>query len=517
MSIHFLNLPSEILVLILCSLDLPSLVACIATNRRVKSLIEGSALLQYRLAAQATCVEDNPFANTNMTSADRLFALQKRQTAFAELRPSSIRTIHMVDCPISTSALDIYSCSGGIFAMTESTNQSLRWISLACVGQQAPVWEHLELDEYILEFTLAVPAADLLVVLTSTAPLVNPIPSNAFLKLRFYELSTGRTHREAQEPVIILPLFMIARPDFEVDICGPRVSVVMEYLEDNVEQPNRLLIYDWKKGQLQMDLADDYAAALFLSTDIILAVRKTGVFDLWAIPDVPEGITGPEISLYLPQLPENHEYFMARVEYNPKGSHPTASHQPFHSSLVDSLVLLNILRVSEPPSDSQNMFLIIPRRALLQQLPSAENRGEERMWADWGPSITRWLSADIFTEEWPATTCGQRCAFIMQDRSLLLLDFNPYTWKKTLLEQGKQIDRSAIPVMGRLGLGPSELYGVDELEFFGEQARSQLGFVGKKTGVTTWDGAVMDEEWIVGIKDTREWDGKFSLEVWHLG
>lgn len=144
-----LSLPPEILIHILVSLDLRALIACIAATRRLKSIIDGSVLLQYRLATLAACVEDNPW-NTDLTSAQKLVTLQKRQTAFAELLPSSVHIIQMDSFPIRTS----YMLSGGIFAMIEFEGKALRWVSLASV---APIWERLELDEYILEFGIAAP------------------------------------------------------------------------------------------------------------------------------------------------------------------------------------------------------------------------------------------------------------------------------------------------------------------------------------------------------------------------
>jgi hypothetical protein len=83
--------------------------------------------------------------------------------------------------------------------------------------------------------------------------------------------------------------------------------------------------------------------------------------------------------------------------------------------------------------------------------------------------------------------------------------------------------------------------GIDILEvseLFGEQVCSQLGYVATESREeTTCNGIMMDEEWIVGInvrlysypvpgkptyfdddiQDTTHSDGKFSLEVWHLG
>ncbi|KAF7353786.1 hypothetical protein MVEN_01064100 [Mycena venus] len=498
MTIHFLDLPSEILVLILHFLDLTSLIACIAINRRVKSVIDGSAWLQYRMAAQAACVEDNP-GNTYMTSTERSFSLQKRQTAFAELLPSSVGTIQMDNFPV----LNSYALSGGIFVMTESNKKALRW-------------ERLELDEYILDFALAVPEENLLLVLSSNAPLdVNPLPTNPVLKLRLYEMSTGSAHRGAQEPVIIVPIAVVGSLEIELDICGPKVFILTMIIEnhDIAMQSSRILVYDWKKGRLQMDLADNYSTAVFLSTDVILLANETrGSLELWAIPNVPERISGPEISLQLPQVADHRLYCIFRVDSNPKGNHMSASHQPFHSSFVDSIVALKMTALHQDETEVQDMYLIFPRRALLQKMSSTENRGEKRLWADWGPSISRWVPTSISTREWPTITCGQRCVFLMPDRSILLLDFNPHTRKRTLFREGEQNDDHFISLL------PSELDFMNKLALCGAQVLSGAEYVAKKPReATTWDGVMMDEEWIVGIKDTTESDGKFSLEIWHLG
>lgn len=163
MAIHLLDLPPEILVLILSSLNLPALTSCLATNRLLKSIVEGSTLLQYRLATQAACVDDNP-RNTTKNSAQRLISLQERLSAFSDLRPSLIRSIPMDNFPILWS----YALSGGTFAMTEAGRKVLRYISLPSTQQleHESAWERLEVDEVILDFGLAVPEDDLLVVLS---------------------------------------------------------------------------------------------------------------------------------------------------------------------------------------------------------------------------------------------------------------------------------------------------------------------------------------------------------------
>ncbi|KAF8191560.1 hypothetical protein K438DRAFT_1830723 [Mycena galopus ATCC 62051] len=528
---NLLDLPSEIFVFILHFLDLHSLISCIATNRRLKSIIDSSALLQFRLAAQAACVDDNS-GDTNMTSTERLVALQKRQSSFAKLLPSSIHTIHLDGFPILE--LTRYALSGGVFVMTESTNKALRWISLTFIGQHAPVWEGLEFDDYIIDFAFS-PEEDLLVVLSTATPEDDDIPpSEVVRKLHFYEMSTRLAHRGAREPTIIIPAAARRWVDLFVDICGPKVSILMDLDGGRSEESNHVLVYDWKRGALQMHLGNrfNYVTAIFLSPDIILLASNTGL-DLWTVQDLPElwtlqdlpeeeeaeRMAGPEVSLGLPNLPHNHTYEITRVESNPKGSNSPASQSDlFHSSFVDSSAMLNI-RVSTPDGVVQRLFLIIPRCALLQQLVLSADRGQELWWAQWGPLSSRWVQADNFNLDWPTIICGQRCAFITPDRSVVLLDFNPYTRQRTLLEEANRNPPSAKPTTGRFVFMPSsELGPVDELAVFGAEGDSRLEYVAKKSlETTTWDGILMDEEWIVGINDTAEVDGRFSLDVWHFG
>ncbi|KAF7353792.1 hypothetical protein MVEN_01064700 [Mycena venus] len=492
MSIHFLDLPSEILVLILCSLDLPSLIACIATNRRVKSIIDGSTLLQYRMATQTACVEDNPCGDTTMTSAQRLVALQKRQRAFAELLPSSIHTIPVDNASDILSTF--YMLSGGIFAFRDSSMKVLRWISLSSNEQQAPVWKRLELDEYILVFQLAVPEEDLLVVVSSTVPLDANTASNAIIKLRLYEMSTQSAHRSAQEPVINVPIAWVDWLYVDLDVCGPKIALLVHH---------RLFVYDWKLGRLQMDLNNDYSAATFLSAEVLLLTRSiTGSLELWDLEDA----AGPKVVLKLPHMDEGCEYHVSRVESNPKGSHTSPSRLPSYASFIDSLVVLQVLLINRR-EDSQNMFLIIPRRALLQQVPSIENCGQERSWVEWGPPVSRWLHDMYNTCDWPTIICGQRCAFLMFDGTILLLDFNPYAYKRFLLEQA-EVKEDGRPTTGRIVLIPPLALDVpNEMELFG--VHSQLGYVGRKTSnVDAYDGVMMDEEWIVAVKDTTDSDGE---------
>ncbi|KAJ6507816.1 hypothetical protein C8R47DRAFT_58941 [Mycena vitilis] len=540
MTIHFLDLPSEILILILHSLNFRSLLRCTATNRRLRAIIEGSALLQYRLAAQVACVEDNP-RNTDMTSAQRLTALGKRQTAFGEMTPTSVHTIQMDVFPtmeIDGHDIEGYALSGGIFVMSEGSRKAVRWTSLAS-AQPGPVWERLEFDDYILEFGLIVPEEDLLVVVSS--PLLS-MASEMPVKLHFFKMSTKSAHPTAQEPVITISVpgtNLLKCPGFEVDICGSRVALLVLY-EENFERDqtpgvplNRVFIYDWKQGRLQMDLSDNYSVAVFLSPDVmLLAQLQTGTLQLWAIPDDPKrAASTPETSLQLPRLTPRCCYDISKVEYNPKGSDFSA-HQPFHPSYTDSLVLLQV--EADNTEAFCSLILIVPRRALLQQM---EAHRKCLQWAEWGPPISRWLNADFFVDDWPTIVCGQRCVFLKTDGSVWLLDFNPYTWKKSRVEwQSHGVDeiQRQKAAGGNRVFSPSEAEFTGRVDLFEEPVRSELPFLGMELrDQTHCNGVFMDEEWIVLVDVSRNcrWNlqtfdgpqgntafgGKFLLHAWRFG
>ncbi|KAJ7771455.1 hypothetical protein B0H16DRAFT_1881091 [Mycena metata] len=517
MPIHLLDLPSEILVQILHSTDLQTLSACLATNRRVTSIIDDSILLQYRRAALAACVEDNPW-NTSLTSAQKLFALQQRQTAFTELVPNSVRIIQM-DGVLTIQDIYTYALSGGIFVVTEPNRKTLRWIDFAAVEH---VWNRLEIDEHVHEFALAIPEHDLLAVLTSTSTLSPSLATTH--RLRFYEMSTQSAHCGAQEPVITLPSIILDGPDFQVDVCGPKVMVLItDFRMFDVPatglQPSRVMLYDWKQGLLQTDLSDMYSAAVFVSVDIILLARwQTGTLELWSTQmDVPARMT---VSLKLPQLARFGTYHVIRIEYNPKGRGGPSSKQPFHSSFADSIIMLQIIVDPSDESfpDITNLFLFVPRRALLQ-LSSGRNDGEELTWRDWGPLNAKWMDGTGMLDEWPTIICGQRCVLAQateEGARVTVLDFNPYTHRRTPIPEDEQEGDDGPSNKFVVSVVKNQFEHVEDL--FAEEVDTQLGVVGVVLSRDSqYDGVLMDEEWIVGINDKRQSEGRFWLEVLNIG
>jgi hypothetical protein len=168
----------------------------------------------------------------------------------------------------------------------------------------------------------------------------------------------------------------------------------------------------------------------FLSTDIILLANIAGALELWTIQDQSDD-TGPEIGLCLPEVSDGCQYHIQRVDNNPKGDTTQAS-QSLDYSFADSLVALSIVRIEQDGLEVQIMCLTIPGVVFCNNFPRLKTvaRSVHRR-----NGALRSLDVSVFPPfDWP---CGQRCVSPTADRSIVLLDFNPYTRKKTLLEQAK--------------------------------------------------------------------------------
>ncbi|KAJ7771496.1 hypothetical protein B0H16DRAFT_186138 [Mycena metata] len=500
MPILLLDLPSEILILIFSSLGLATLTSCLATNRCVKSIIDGSALLQYRLAAQAACVEDNP-GSIQIDSAHKLEMLQRRQDRFKRLSPRTIRTIELDDINLDGCK---YALSGSIFAMAELDTKVLIWLSLA---NPEPVFQRLEVPGYIQDLALAIPDQDLLVVVLSSKPVADqPFVSDVAVELRFYEMSTQSGHPMAREHVMHVPSSGGRCPDiFESDICGPKVALLGNYY--NRATRSWMFVYDWRSGCLLKSFSDcSYSAAVLLSPDVVLVTPKyMDIIEMWTVSD--DIAAGPNISLLLPPPVEGAMYEIFNIGSEPKGYGSSPSQEPFYSSFTDSNIGLEIDFLFNHDLDrDESLFLVISRRALLQLLPPVEFHGKELAWKVWGPPIAHWLDGP---SSWQSI-CGQRCAFAGPS-GIRLVDLNPHEYKKAISGPTKIQTRSEAIVSLR---NENRTIGVG---LFAEEVRSHLGYLVAESVQDAYEDVFVGEECIVGLKNGLAPDSKKSIDIWYFG
>ncbi|KAJ7272863.1 hypothetical protein C8J57DRAFT_1063354 [Mycena rebaudengoi] len=500
---RFVELPPELIIHIFHYLDLPALISCLATNRQIKSTIEGSTSLQYLLLTQEACVEDNP-RDTGHYVSQRLAILCERQAAFNEfdMDPASAHTLSMHDFPVRQS----YALSGGFFFMVELDRRVVKYISLAAAHQPNPPWKRLQLAEHILEMAGAVPEDDLLIVVTFTAVLqsgLSGLPSDALIELQLFEVSTASYHPQAKEPRIDIgiPSSELRFAEFELDIAGDKLVLFITHSATYVDPTlDRVLVYDWKRGVLQMTLQspfETYLAAVFVSSDVLLlAGIQTGVLELWKIPDTPENVaSAPLVSLGLPRLLVGGEYLINKIEYTPKGT-AMSSMRPFSSTAADSIIMLHIVVINEWADAEHDLHFVVPRKGLLAQIPVTPSTGLVRLWTEWGPPISRWMK--VPDTKWPTIISGQRMMFVEhvanERRRIILVDFNPYAYRRALLQLQEGIDPPTRRVVSD---------AIDQFPgtYFSEPVDSHLGYLQYTSqGDYTHNGVLMDEEWIVGIR-----------------
>ncbi|KAJ7771505.1 hypothetical protein B0H16DRAFT_1685498 [Mycena metata] len=404
---------------------------------------------------------------------------------------------------------EVKGLSGGILVATRLHSAVVEWLSLAT---NELVLRQLELHGlgHIQELALAIPEEDLLAVLLTSKPLSE---NDGTVKLCFYKMSTQSAHRMAREPVIQVSIPMGRILNFEMDICGSKIALLVTYPAGVM---SLVLIYDWKEGRLLLEIPGSHSAVTFLSPDVLLLVQiPTGTLELWTIQDnVPEGTVGPEMSLKLPRLANpTHMYAIFGADANPKGRGSPSSQEPFDSSFIDSIVVFQLFILGDDDNGSgAEMFLVLSRRALLQLLPPDE---KEVSWREWGPPICHWLEKNA-TNTWSPTVCGQRFAFAGPSlRNIRLLDFNPYTHSK--LARNQRDATGEEPTVCTASGENIQMVGDLTSALFGEEVCSQLGcVVADFPAETDYNAVSIDGKWIVGIKDTSDADRKVSFDVWHL-
>ena len=153
-----------------------------------------------------------------------------------------------------------------------------------------------------------------------------------------------------------------------------------------------------------------YGGLVFLSPQILLLPNAAeNVFEFWHVPSTAETApTSPIGALGLPPFKEGHFISMlsCRGEPNPVTGGLPYSTRPYHPSAMDAIIIFN-LRV-------QGMGVVVPwnsfsifahRRALLKlclDITSPLTDGNVPLipWAQWGPSITRWLGGGVLPTRW---------------------------------------------------------------------------------------------------------------------
>ncbi|KAL6299410.1 hypothetical protein BKA93DRAFT_829888 [Sparassis latifolia] len=556
----FLELPSELIVVILSFLPLSDLVACRRTNKLLDSTIESSVVLQYLIELQVAGAVDNP--SSSLPVSDRLRVLKARESAWEQIECTNVTSIRVDFNPSS-----IYDLTGGVFLLGESLYEpfartfretdALRWLRLSRASGDKPTlspWFKIDLEASILDVGLAVEEHDLIAVVTQAIQLQT---RTVVFDVHLLQIATGECHPRAAHPAIRVsevPIFA-GQCSVSVEIVGDMLAILMNfpYLQGvQPQRPGEFHMFDWLTGRQTLSRSGghvQYLAFVFLSRDVVALTNCTeNSLELCYIGDtLSNDSPDPQrletvCRLALPRLAPVAfiRQVLCRSEPNPSGCDSTFGNNdgsPFRPDPKDSVVIFNFfIRVGEIVGRVYTLSLIMHRSALLAWLPprppkvshsdavsedllpgdtdDASRRGLHAElstvpWAVWGPPATRWLNGMSPNNRWITTTCGQRHVAVGHDMpfQISILNFNQLSLRRFIAQHPHSEALLSVtrertePTNGETVLihavhEPSTLF----LEVFEEVVVSCLPYLSTTTiGEYDYANVLLDEDRIIGI------------------
>ncbi|KAF5376252.1 hypothetical protein D9615_008453 [Tricholomella constricta] len=317
-----LQLPPEIVVRILCFLDLAELASIIQADSTLHAYFKAFPILQYRFATQAAQVEDNPRSTHGSVVTERLALLNSREQGWARLNFDFQRTI-----PVRHHPTGIYDLVGGVYLLGDDGRRRLHYCKLPSTPADPTGWSHIDVDCTFVDVGLNIYEHDLIAVVTT-----KPHPTER--RCHILQFSTGKPHPLARSPVLFVSKSRWPRPSIGIEIVGVHLALVITHFLNPLQPCDQFYVFEWQTGTLKMKVHapnHTYASVVFLSpTLLLLPNTRTAALDVWAIPaadtDAP---THALVTLALPQLAPGYVLvrLASRGEPNPT-THPAPAPAP---------------------------------------------------------------------------------------------------------------------------------------------------------------------------------------------
>ncbi|KAI0059039.1 hypothetical protein BV25DRAFT_1164035 [Artomyces pyxidatus] len=263
---HFSKLPTEINVNFLRRLDFRSLLACREVSRLLRTIVDGTAALQYIIALGASGLRVGSLVGPDTGSPECMAILDKYNTAW--------RNLEWTEHKILTETRDMetkWHLSGGVWAQLDESETAIHFYQLPSHlrGIKERQWV-LQFDVKVETFNMD-PSQDLL-VLVHSKPL--PVANHRFrydLFITLRSLSTGDEHPlavEAQGEDYHLMLDVgknVRRSICPIQVCGNNIG---RHVYDNLN------VWNWRTGVQK--LFRKCESFVFLDSDHVLVVSVYG-------------------------------------------------------------------------------------------------------------------------------------------------------------------------------------------------------------------------------------------------
>ncbi|KAF9228849.1 hypothetical protein BS17DRAFT_877408 [Gyrodon lividus] len=253
----FCFLPAELIETIFDQFDVPSLLRCMQVCKLFQAIISESTHLLYKIDLFGSRMGDG--RHSALDIVDRLTRLRSYNQVWNEMRWTGSKKVPME----GGSSWDLV---GGVLAHALFNDRSISCVQLPCSIKGIPEKRWIvDLEITIRDFYFDV-AQDLLICIE--------VIDDELCRIHFLTLSTGKRHPLACTPTVTheapdLPMWI--DPRFFMQICGPRIIILLEDVAYGAPSVGDFVAWDWRTGELEMFIrCAELCSFSMLTEDLIL-------------------------------------------------------------------------------------------------------------------------------------------------------------------------------------------------------------------------------------------------------
>ncbi|KAG1750358.1 uncharacterized protein EDB91DRAFT_1303280 [Suillus paluster] len=422
-AVTLVQLPPELLCLILALLDAHDLVRVRKTCRALKALVDNSEMLQYIIDLRYFQMVLVRTSETDVPWSTRRKRLRQHDVAWQRLEYKQRCTLPSVMLGHTHELL------GGIYGSAGEDCIYFARLPSACDSNYLHCWSHPFDTTISMDFTFSA-AQDLLVVVAFPPDAATNPEGTRYI-----------IDREEVQPI----------SHSNVHIIGNYICILLWNITVNGVTGAGMQMWDWKseKGyQFILLFINGINDCSFIAEDRFLILDTCGTMELYSFADKskPPQCTA---KLSLPSLLVNFSYTEAFTSDNiTPGSvlpYPRKSYQPscsFHPSMNDQLIAIHISVAGETNADDLHLYNFFTLRSAILELEGLFARtygqptfdGPNLLWSTWGPQHTTWFRVRR-NEDWHSGLCGfhvvESISYDTSDSAresgrLRIRDFNPH-------------------------------------------------------------------------------------------
>ncbi|CAL1702761.1 unnamed protein product [Somion occarium] len=500
------DLPTELIVQILHALDfLKDLLRCKQSCKLLDTVVDNNTYLQYQVRLGLNGMQDGT-STKGWPVSDRLRALCEYEKGWDKLQFKEGELIDM-------DADDVWDLYGNVISQTKSFSGG-RLVATQLPSRVRRVsketWVLDKLPVRYRDFAMDV-AQDLL-VLMEISDLFQAETLTYYIHLR--TLYAGDAH-----PLAIHARLSYARAidAFTYHIRISSEYVAIEFCSVMSSTENVLCIWNWKTGQLQMEMVGLLAYNFLTDHHIMLIRHNQGGLHILDLNAVSPGGTRAEnveyvCSFLFPPLHSKLHDVEIRIDPGFSWSPDPKLAIPFSTAAGKRLVAVTL---------NGMMTFLIPSDTLLPHFYNLPNitSNHQIAWSDWGLKGTRAFSTfSGHSSTWCRNVYGMRFVDLIENdddtQTIFIADVNQTAVRKASLDSDLAIGSNEDPEHMKVILHSTTTM---DLKLFKDPVTTSLPYRWKELPIISdvhYDGAMVTEDAVILVRDdTRESSSYLLLEI----